>query len=432
MCRLDIRCKPAPAGLSLTWVLTYERRRGARPTAYTMKLFYGRKLLTELGIRRPSEYGFDTFQIGPFFSGATQSKLLAQVGDVDEYFNQEDVDFVLAIGFEAAGSNYHGNNDILYPDPPGHPGSEEVDGIGKIDRESWHDNPSHEFYTNFGTLFASAVNTYGTRFKGVRWNHEVQPWRFKLGSKWEEYAQENVSAQWNAIQSNTAEKDRWDEWREAVADGTMGENAAYEGDGEDEDGIYPSPYRDPINQGVQEAYKAMVNFQIQVQQKMIGHLSNKIEEAQQPTVPLRFLVYSPVYFSPAYAHSEYTLDLRPVDKANIVWEMGSWENTLPGHRNKWADDAAWDDDTPPNARDYYFAMQQLPHATGLDDRLTDLVTTFQNMREPTTDPVSSTWQDSLAFWNRWDGSNPQAPPDHIWNKHKQRRFMTKIKEILTA
>ncbi len=391
-----------------------------------MKLFYGRQLLVSCGIKRPSEYGFGTFQIGQFFSGATQSTLLTQVGDVDAFFNQETVNFVLAIGFHAAGSNYHGNNNILYPLPDGHPGPLEVDAIGTIDRESWHDNPNHEFYTNFSTLFASAVNTYGTRFKGVRWNHEIQPWRFKLGSAWDSYINAREPVAWAALNGEDAAA--WSAWLDALAnplEKTLEENIAYTGN-------VPEPWSGSMYDTCRLVYPKLVDFQVQVQQKMIGHLSNKIEEAQQPTVPLRFLVYSPVYFSPAYANTEYTLDLRPVDKDNIVWEMGSWENTLPGHRDNWADGAAWDDDTPPNARDYYFAMQQLPHATGLNDRLTDLVATFDNMREPTTDSISSTWQDSLAFWNLWDGSDPQAPPDHIWNKHKQQQFMNKIKEILTA
>ncbi len=138
------------------------------------------------------------------------------------------------------------------------------------------------------------------------------------------------------------------------------------------------------------------------------------------------MVYSPVYQSPGYAHSEYTLDLRPVDKDNIVWEMGSWENTLTAHRDNWADEAAWDGNTP---RDYYFALQQLSEAVALDDRLVDLIATFQNMREPATDPASSTWQDSLAFWNRWDGNDHGGSG---WTEQRQRQFMNRIQEILTG
>ena len=133
---------------------------------------------------------------------------------MDGYFD-DTMNFLLPIGFVAAGSPPYGSNDILYPDPPGHPGPDPVDGIRTIDRESWHDSPNDAFYTNFGSLFAEVASTYSSRFKGVRWNHEIQPWRFKLGSAWESYINAREPIAWAALQNGDAAA--WSAWLNALA-----------------------------------------------------------------------------------------------------------------------------------------------------------------------------------------------------------------------
>ncbi len=170
-------------------------------------------------------------------------------------------------------------------------------------------------------------------------------------------------------------------------------------------------------------YRALVDFQVSVQATMIGHLSNKVAAAQQPTNPLHFMVYSPLYRFSAHAPSEYTLDLNQVNKSNIIWEMANWERGgSDPRRNGWAQDAG--------SHNYYFVLQQEHDASDLSDRIAKLPGIISSMRDPDTapDPQTAAWQDSLGFWSNWNGSNPQAPPDHIWNKHKQQQFMTKIRK----
>ena len=55
---------------------------------------------------------------------------------------------------------------------------------------------------------------------------------------------------------------------------TLEENIAYEGD-------VPEPWSGSAYDTCREVYPKLVDFQIQVQQKMIGHLSDKVAAAQQ-------------------------------------------------------------------------------------------------------------------------------------------------------
>jgi hypothetical protein len=76
-------------------------------------------MLLDLGIRDISEYGFDSFQIGRFFSKATISNvngIIQGSGPEDEssvnYQFGTDVNFLIALGFE--GSSGYGSNSHLY------------------------------------------------------------------------------------------------------------------------------------------------------------------------------------------------------------------------------------------------------------------------------------------------------------------------------
>lgn len=391
-----------------------------------MKLFYGRKVLVDLGIRNITEYGFDTFQIGPFYSGGTISKfneIMEGVKEneddgVDEFF-VPNANFLIALGFSGRGG--HGTNEHVYPN--GHPGSNPINGIGSIERECWHDNPNHAFYTSFRTLFNAISEEYESRFKGVRWNHEIQPWRFKLGSAWETYANEHCASAWAGCQGEDGSQ-VWGNWLRGLALGTLEENEAYEG-------TAGSPWNGSEYQNCRTVYRHLVNFQCQVQKKVIGHLSNKIQSVSSS---LKFMVYPPQYYSPTYAHSEYTLDLDGYRKPNIIWELGTRD--LIAHtddlRNVWADKAA-SQETP---QDYYFVLQQMnpfpsdpTHPDSLTKRLERLEVTLDNMRNPETSPDTAAWQDSLAFWNRWRPDGP--PPWNDWTKEQQREYMNKLKCILT-
>ncbi len=162
-----------------------------------------------LNITRPQDYGFDTFQLGLFFSGATIEDVDDKLVEPDDFF-EPNVDFVLTLSLE--GETITGTA-----------------AVGSINREDFHDNPDHDFYTDWGTLFQAVHNnnSYRSRFKGIRWNHELQPWRFHLGSAWETYADEHCAAAWAAIQAD--DDLAWMGWLNALALGQIGEHAAYTG-----------------------------------------------------------------------------------------------------------------------------------------------------------------------------------------------------------
>ncbi len=298
--------------------------------------------------------------------------------------------------------------------------------VGSITREDFHDNPDHDFYTDWGTLFQAVHNnnSYRSRFKGIRWNHELQPWRFHLGSAWETYADEHCAAAWAAIQAD--DDLAWMGWLNALALGQIGEHAAYTGS-------VPAPWNGSTYQHCRTVYPKLVDFQCQAQRKMIGHLSDKLAAVSGS---LKFLVYPPQYapVGSVYAHSEYTLDLRSYTKPNIVWELGTHD--LAAHtnpkRNAWADEAASQDGGP---QDYYFALQQMPpFPAGENDpnssmsRIGRLETTLTNMRNPATSPPTSAWQDSLGFWSNWS----KTPPRNYWTADQQQAYMDELKRVLVG
>ncbi len=209
----------------------------------------------------------------------------------------------------------------------------------------------------------------------------------------------------------------------ALSNGTLGEEAAYQGQGENKRGHFPAPYRNTDHQGVQQVYEKFVDFQVSIQATMIGHLADRVEEAEQTVHygPLYFMVYSPAYHSPAYPQSEYSLDLKQVNKSNIIWEIGGWEHNSNTERNNWAKKAG--------SHPYYFVLQQEPNAACLTSRIAKLPGIIENMLAPSTPSNTSPWQDSLGFWNNWDREDH---PGNGWTEAKQREFMNKIQEVLTG
>ncbi len=384
------------------------------PPQTIMRICHRRRQFLGLGAL-PSDYGFDTTQVGKYYSGATLENVNTKVNNMDA--NLEAMNFFLALGFQGNdGANPH-----LYPNGyPGNPTPGNL--IGTVDREAWYDNPNHAFYTDFKGLFSQVVNRWGARMKGVRWNHEIPPWLFKWGPRWVTYAEDNVHSQWQAIQSNEAENDRWQSWLIALSNGTLGENAAYEGRGANKRGSFPAPYRNTDHQGVQQVYKKFVDFQVSIQATMIGNLADRVEEAEQTVHygPIHFLVYSPAYHSPAYPEPEYSLDLKQVSKPNIIWEIGGWERNSDAERNNWAREAG--------SRPYYLVLQQELNAACLTSRIARLPDIIENMLAPSTPNNTSPWQNSLGFWSNWDGEDH---PGNGWTETRQQDFMNKIQEILT-
>ena len=127
-----------------------------------MKLLYGRGVLKDLGVHDPAEYGFDTFQLENLHSGTAFSKITSEVDDMDDWFTEEN-DFVLS--FTPDGDNH-------------------MDGgpeVGDIERDPWYDNAGAAFYSDMESLFDQTASEYGSRFKGMRWNHEHKPRQFDGG-----------------------------------------------------------------------------------------------------------------------------------------------------------------------------------------------------------------------------------------------------------
>ena len=128
-----------------------------------MKLLYGRGVLIDLGVHDPAEYGFDTFQLANIHSGSSITGISAEVTNTDEWFTEEN-DFVLSFT------------------PDGDPRMGSGTGVGSISRDPWYDNPGADFYADMDSLFDQVTSQYGSRFKGMRWNHEHRPRQFAEGS----------------------------------------------------------------------------------------------------------------------------------------------------------------------------------------------------------------------------------------------------------
>ena len=122
-----------------------------------MKLLYGRAIMTTLSIRDALSYGFNTMQLENARSDDDFSDVEDDLNRADTYFNP-DMDFVLSLDLQ--GDSRLGSNSGS--------GSR-----GSLDRDPWYDNAGSDFYAGWDAIFDSAQSGYGSRFKGLRWNHDL-------------------------------------------------------------------------------------------------------------------------------------------------------------------------------------------------------------------------------------------------------------------
>lgn len=359
-----------------------------------MKALYGRGILVDLEVHDASEYGFDTFQLAQIHSATdVDDKIDNEVDSIDEWFDVGGTyQLILPIQF--------------WGDPhacPNYTSADAASGqVNIIDREEWYDNPCHAFYTNLKTRIEEVRELVGSRLVAVRWNHEIAPNLFKEGPRWHGHALENHETEYNAVYSNSNGEELWEQWRAAVP--PIGSKNAYDGTN------LPRVWAE-FHPEVPRLYRRFVDYQVDLQKKMIEILHGKITGVD---CDLKFIVYTPQQGpNTVYAKEEYTLDLDEIPNVgNLVREFSAWDSSSQAGNetliNDWAGQA--------EDNDYYFVMQQ-----GSSLPIDSVISYIDNLRNPgvTNQP------DHFAFWTKW---RKAQDPDALT---EQQQYMDKVKEALT-
>ena len=238
-------------------------------------------------------------------------------------------------------------------------------------RESWYNNPNHAFYSDITDIVNYIRNSSraGSRLKGIRWNHEYRPVVWKLGSEWIDYAQEHAGADYNVCMNHRATE--WRNFRKAIAPNTdepedrqLGANAAYNNP--------TAPWTGAEYAECRRLYRKLVDFQCDVQAKMIGHVSDLLTNISSS---LKLIVYPPAQGPTVHGKTEYTLDMSLnglTDKPNIIWEMGDWDF----RENPYVALRAWARQASNAGAPYFFTLQQSIKRSGFQarrDRIDQLV-----------------------------------------------------------
>jgi hypothetical protein len=317
------------------------------------------------------------------------------MGIVDGYFD-DDLDFVLSFT------------------PEDDPNMDGGSGVGWINRDPWYDSSRSPFYADMEQFFDSVVSEYGSRFKGMRWNHEHRPRDFREGTKWVAYAEDNAEDDYREVKDN-----RTSEWRTYLAN-IAGTNSrdAYFNVGKAKE----APYNTSAYVEVKRLYKHFVDFQCKAQARMIDLVAGKLPGTRK-------LIFYPVADGPTlnYARSEYTVDFAKVTHGDVIGEIGTWDliSHTNSDRNGWAKGQG--------TRPYFMVLQQgndntedisdEDHILARTDRVSGII---GNCLDPSG--AEDPWADSFAFWNRWRSSRPGSPPI---TKGQQRDYMTQVKNRLT-
>ena len=366
-----------------------------------MKLFYKRQLLTTLDITDASEYGFDTMQLKNMFSNSQVSDVEDDLVAPDRHFDPN-MDFVLSMNLQG--------------DPRCGPNS--ASGRrGSIDRDPWYDSSSSAFYTGWGSLFDVVNTRYGSRFKGLRWNHEYRPRLFKEGSKWVAYAEDNAASDYEDVQDN--HMSRWHYWLDNIADTNARD--AYKNEGR----ARQSPYNASNYDAVKRLYKHFVDFQVKAQARMVDLLANELGSSHT------LIIYPAQEAGHNHTAAEYTINTHKVTASNAVREIATWDTH--GYTNDVRNARAEEQ----GSRDYFFVIQQ-GNLSPVDPEDEDYITTRTNRMkgavENCLDPGrgEDPWEDSFAFWNDWPRRDPNDDPEKRKITHdEQRQYIGRIKAALT-
>ena len=363
-----------------------------------MRLIYGRGVLMDLDVTDPTDYGFDTFQLANYNNDMPRSDISSEITNMDGYFTDGN-DFILS---------YTPLHDLEM----GNGGGEE--GIDSIQRDGWYDSPSSPFYADMDSLFDWVHSEYGSRFKGMRWNHEHRPRQFKEGPKWRAYAQEHDPENYALAQSTDASK--WLFYRENIA----GSHArdAYENIGR----ALESPYDSTSYNAVKHLYRTFVDFQCQAQARMFDILAQKLVSSR------KLIVYA-VQRSPiVYSQSEYAVDFREVTHSGVIGEIGTWDLIAQtnAHRNGWAQQQG--------TKPYFFALQQggdNTHSSSHENHISNRANRMNSIVSTCLDPdgASDPWSGSFTFWSDWRDRNGRRGSPEI-TLPEQRDYMNQIRNAL--
>ena len=263
------------------------------------------------------------------------------------------------------------------------------------------------------SLFDAVQTKYGSRFKGMRWNHEHRPRQFSEGSKWAAYAQEHAASDYAKVQ-NTYQP----QWIHYLTD-IAGSNPqdAYKDIGRAKE----PPYNGTEYTRVKRLYKHFVDFQCEAQARMFDILAQKLGGNRK-------LILYTVQRSPVvYAKSEYAVDFREVTDSRVVGEISTWDlaRQTNQNRNDWA--------AQQGTKPYFFALQQGGDNTddiSDDDHIISRTNRVRNIINNCLDPegAQDPWDDSFAFWCGWRKSNPGDPEITV---AQQQAYMNKVKAALT-
>ena len=136
-----------------------------------LRIFHGWPLMLDLNLTNLGEYGFDTVQIAQMNASSSQSRIRGNIQDIDNHFS-DTPGIMLSFQYWADGG-----------DPIACPNYDaDASQVGIVDRDSWYNDADAPFYDNFENVVKGAHLANGSRLRGVRWNHEIGPERFKEDS----------------------------------------------------------------------------------------------------------------------------------------------------------------------------------------------------------------------------------------------------------
>ena len=359
-----------------------------------MKLLYGRAVLIESGLNvpDPGDYNIDTFQLKNLHTGTNVSKVNDEVDSIDGFFTG-DPDFILSFT------------------PDNDPYMDSGSGIGYINRDPWYDNPGSPFYADLEDIFDAVKSEHGSRFKGMRWNHEIRPVSFREGTKWENYAEDNASTDYREVRDYR--QTEWGKYKELAQN--HGRDA-YQHVGEaDED-----PYDTAVYAAVRRLYTHFVDFQCKAQARMVDIMAQKIGSSRK-------IIFYPVQRGPiVYGVSEYAVDFRKVTQSNVIGEIGTWDLDRQTNQNRrdWASDQG----TQP----YFFALQHdrndrdnpgdIDFSAHRTARLNSIISTYRN-----PSGAENPYGDYFAFWSKW---NSGSKGDPLFSDAEMRSYMQQVRDAL--
>ena len=154
--------------------------------------------------------------------------------------------------------------------------------------------------------FEDVADRYGSRFKGLRWNHEYKPLLFKEGSEWEKYARDQDEAAYEDVQDN--HRSEWNKWMDGIANNKPRDAYLNQGTARQ------LPWRSSAYQSVKKVYKHFFDFQCKAEARLVDILAGKLGSS-------RNLIIYPAQRTGA----EYSINTDLVTASNAIREISTWD-----------------------------------------------------------------------------------------------------------